>query len=185
MEVVCRLNTYYTGFVTVSMEDFTELDSDRSQLRLAIKNFNKQWKTIHDDWNDYGNISDVKDELIPLIINTHAAIEDITAHTIVVYVVKDEFATDSFNYFYGQMSQSHRETLLVESGILSKNTRGKLGEFRALRNKVAHGTSERLDWYRDDVPERMNGAFEALDRFTSAFTDQQLIEDIYTGQTKL
>ena len=26
------------------MEDFTELDSDRSRLRLAIKNFNKQWK---------------------------------------------------------------------------------------------------------------------------------------------
>ena len=167
------------------MEDYTELDSALTQLRLAIDHFDKQWGIILDDWNELGDISDVRDDLIPLIINIHAAIEDITAHAIVEYLVKDEFTSDSFDYFYEQMSQSHRERLLVECDILSKETRGKMSEFRALRNKVAHGTSERLDWYRDDVPERMNCAIEVLDRFTSAFTDQSLIEDLYTGQAKL
>ena len=127
----------------------------------------------------------MQDDLIPLIISTHAAIEDITAHLILAFVVKEEVAEGAFEYIYSGMSQSHREEFLVRCGILSNQTCGKISEFKGLRNDVAHGTFQQLDWYRDDIPERMNTAFEVLNRFENAFTDSQLIDSLIEGDETL
>ncbi|WP_436931506.1 hypothetical protein [Halosimplex halobium] len=160
------------------MADMEKLDNELMDLRSMIESLEDDWRAMESDWDDLGNINDVEDELIPLVISTYAAIEDITSHVLVAYVVKDGISNTAFDYIYSDMSQSHREQFLIRCNLLSRQTRGKIGNFRALRNKIAHGSTERLDWYRDDVPHRMNLAFEVLDLFTAAFTDSEFIDEL-------
>lgn len=167
------------------MDFQSESEDDLDRLRLKTGNLEDQWKEIEENWDPLGNIRSVEDDLIPLIISTYAAIEDLTAHLILAFVTRDEFSDGAFDYFYSGMSQSHREELLVKCGILSSQTRGKIGNFKSLRNEVAHGTFMQLDWHRDDVPEKMNLAFEVLNRFEKAFTDIEFIEEIYKGEDKI
>lgn len=167
------------------MDAYSESAEDLSRLRLKIGLLEEEWREIDENYDHRKNIQAVEDDLIPLIISTHAAIEDLTAHLILAFVVKEEFSEEAFDYFYSVMSQSHREELLVKCGVLSNQTRGKIGNFKSLRNDVAHGTFMQLDWYRDDVPEKMNLAFEVLDLFEDAFTDTELIDNIYYSDKKL
>ena len=167
------------------MDNYSESPRDLSRLRLKIKQLGEEWQEIYEEWDDLGNIQSVEDDLIPLIISTHAAIEDITTHLILTYVITDEFSEGAFDYIYSGMSQSHREELLVKCGILSNKTRGRLSNFKGLRNNVAHGTFQQLDWYRDDVPEKMNTAFDILNSFEDAFTDMEVIESLYKGEEAL
>ncbi|CQH64085.1 uncharacterized protein HHUB_4272 (plasmid) [Halobacterium hubeiense] len=164
------------------MADRYQDSDDSTRLRMRVSHLEEDWESILDEWDDWGNIGSVKDELFQLIIQTHAVIEDLSTHLILVFVIKEEFQNGAFDYLYSGMSQGHREQLLVNCGILSKQTQGRLANFRGLRNEVAHGTHFHLDWWRDDVPERMNIAFEILDRMTDAFTDRELIDDIYAGE---
>lgn len=167
------------------MDDYSESAEDLGRLRLKVSHLKEDWEEICDEWDDWGNIQSVEDDLIPLIISTHAAIEDLTAHLILAFVIQEEFSEGAFRYIYSEMSQSHREQLLVRCGVLSNQTRGKLSDFKGLRNDVAHGTFLQLDWYRDDIPERMDLAFEVLNRFEEGFTNSELIERIYDGEEML
>lgn len=160
------------------MDVYSESVEDLSRLRLKVSQLEDEWREMQDEWDDRGNIQSVEDDLIPLIISTHAAIEDVTAHLILAYVIEESVADGAFDYIYSGMSQSHREELLVKCGVLSNRTRGRISNFRGLRNKVAHGTFQQLDWYRDDVPERMDIAFDVLNSFEKAFTDPDVIESI-------
>jgi len=164
------------------MGEVDELEDRLINLRVAIDEFEDDWRRMHSEWDDLGNIEAVEDELIPLVISTYAAIEDITTHVLIAYVIKDSVSNSAFDYIYSDMSQSHREQFLIRCNILSRQTRGNIGEFRALRNKIAHGTSERLDWYRDDIPKRMNLAFEVLNQFTVAFTDPDRIDELVNNE---
>lgn len=167
------------------MDPLSESEKDLTRLRLKIGQLEEEWEEIYESWDDWGNIQAVEEDLIPLIISTHAAVEDLTTHLILAYVVQEEFADGAFEYVYSEMSQAHREQLLVQCGILSKQTRGKIGNFRGLRNEVAHGTFMQLRWHRDNIPEKMNLVFEVLNSFEEAFTDGDLIDDIYEGEEKL
>ncbi|NEU56279.1 hypothetical protein [Halorussus sp. MSC15.2] len=167
------------------MDHYSESPRKLSRLRLKIGDLEEKWQEMNEEWDDWGNIQSVEDDLFPLIISTHAAIEDITTHLILAYVVKDEVAEGAFEYIYSGMSQSHREELLVKCNILSNETRGKISRFKGLRNKVAHGTFQQLDWYRDEIPEKMDIAFEVLDSFEKAFTDRDLIDAIEEGEETL
>ncbi|MFC6904015.1 hypothetical protein [Halalkalicoccus tibetensis] len=161
------------------MDHYFESEDDLSRLRLKIGHLEKEWSEMCDSWDDRGNIRSIEDDLIPLIISTHAAIEDLTAHLIITFVIKRKFSEGAFEYVYSGMSQSHREQLLANCGILSNETRGKLSDFKGLRNDVAHGTFMKLDWYRDNIQEKMDAAFEVLNAFEEAFTNSDLIDDIY------
>ena len=167
------------------MVDRHEDPEDSTRLRMRVSHLEEEWEAILDEWDDLGNIQSVEDELFQLIIQTHAAIEDLSTHLILVFVVKEEFQNGAFNYLYSGMSQGHREQFLISCGIISKQTQGRLANFRGLRNEVAHGTYFQLDWWRDDVPERMNLAFEVLNRMTDAFTDREFIEDICAGEASI
>jgi len=167
------------------VDHYFESAEDLSRLRMKIGQLEEEWEKIYENWDHRENIQSVEDELIPLIISTHAAIEDLTAHLILAFVIKEEFSEGAFEYIYSEMSQSHREQLLVKCGVLSNQITGKLGNFKCLRNDVAHGTFLQLDWYRDDVPERINIAFEVLNSFEEAFTDSELIDRIYKGKEAL
>lgn len=167
------------------MDHYFESEDDLSRLRLKIGYLEKEWSEICGSWDNRGNVRSLEDDLIPLIISTHAAIEDLTAHLIIAFVIKEEFSEGAFEYVYSGMSQSHREQLLANCGILSNETRGKLSDFKGLRNDVAHGRFMKLDWYRDDIQEKMDAAFDVLNAFEEAFTNPGLIEDIYEGDKAL
>lgn len=167
------------------MDHSNEDEYDSSRLRLKVSNLQEEWEELLEEWDDCGNIRSIEDDLLRLIIQTHAAIEDLTAHLIRVFVIKEEFHERAFDYLYSDMSQSHREKFLVECGILSNQTQGKISHFRGLRNEVAHGAYMQLDWYRGDVPEKMNTAFEALNLMTEAFTDREFIKEIYQGESAI
>ncbi|AAV45600.1 unknown [Haloarcula marismortui ATCC 43049] len=167
------------------MDPYCESAENLDRLRLKIGHLEEEWQEIYENWDDRENIRSVEEDIIPLIISTHAAIEDLTAHLILAFVVKDSFSERAFEYFYSGMSQSHRERLLVNCEILSNQTQGRISNFKGLRNDVAHGTFMQIGWHRDDVPKKMNDAFEVLNKFERAFTDREFIEEIYQGNNKI
>ena len=122
------------------MVDRHEDPEDSTRLRMRVSHLEEEWEAILDEWDDLGNIQSVEDELFQLIIQTHAAIEDLSTHLLLVFVVKEEFENSAFNYGYSGMSQGHREQVLISWGIISKQTQGRLGNVRGARNGVAHGT---------------------------------------------
>ncbi|KAB1197732.1 MULTISPECIES: hypothetical protein [Haloferax] len=157
--------------------DSEETEQNKTLMRQA-NYLSHKCDTIIDDWHEFGTMGAIKDDLNLFIITTHAAIEDVTTHIIIRHVIDEQFTDAAFDYVYSSMSQSHREQLLAECGILSDTTRGRLGEFRGLRNSVAHVPFVQLNWKDQNIEEKLVNATKALERLTHAALDEGRITEI-------
>ncbi len=118
------------------------------------------------------------------LLTAYATIEGMTAEALMKFVIKDEVEEGAFEYLDGKMSQSHRETLLMDSGILSGQTKGKIDILRSKRNEVAHQPSPNFDWYGDSIYEVMEATIEIVDAFTEALLSQNT-ERYYKGEKQI
>jgi len=168
---------YALIYVDMVNSDDSYEQQDQQLVRQA-KYLEHKVETIIDDWREFGNIEAIKDDLNLVVITTHAAIEDATAHLITRHVIDDKFSDEAHDYVYSNMSQSHREQLLVSCGILSDSTRGKLGQFRGIRNAVAHEPFARLDWEEENVGKKLREATTALEHLTDATVDDGWMNEI-------
>lgn len=168
------------------MAESDDSEEQDKQLMRQARYLSHKSEVIIDDWREFGNMGAIKDDLNLFIITTHAAIEDATTHVITRYVIDDRLSEDAYNYVYSNMSQSHREQLLTECGILSESTRGKFGHFRGLRNAVAHEPFVQLNWREQNIEDKIQGATTALERLTwGALDEDRMNEVIQKGNDKI
>lgn len=135
-----------------------------------------QGKLIIDKWCEFGEMSAIHDDLFKFIIQTHAVIEELTAGIITKYVIEDEYSDAAYEYVYSGMSQHHREKLLSECGILEDSIKGYLGNFRGLRNRIAHKPEMNIDWAEDDIEDRIKLSIEIVEDLTACLNTGSKID---------
>ena len=142
------------------------IGNDKQTSKRSYKSFEDANIRIHgekviDKWNEFGEMSAIEDDVFLFVIEANGAIEQHSSRIICDYVISDEYSDDAFEYVYSQMSQTHRERLLSQCGILN-DLWGNLNKFRHLRNKIAHDRGEGIDWYGDNIEECINDAMDAV-----------------------
>jgi hypothetical protein len=146
-------------------------EQQNRRLMEQVEYLERKVGAIIDDWREFRDIKAISDDLNLVIITIHAAIEESTALLITRHVIDNRISEGAHDYVYSNMSQSHREQLLVDCGILSESTRGTFGQFRGVRNVVAHEPFTQLNWEERNIGKKLQEATTALSRLTDAATD--------------
>lgn len=127
----------------------TELNPEENGTNYI--NFEWKGEKIIDNWEEFGSMDAIKDDLFLFVIETHGNIEELTTKIICQQVIDDDYSDDAFNYVYSEMSEIHREKLLSNCGILEDTLPNALDDFRRLRNQIAHNRGRGLDWQDDEI----------------------------------
>lgn len=150
---------------------------DIDELGRLIVYLGRRQDEIIEKWGEFGDIGTVREELTVFVITAHATIEELSTQIITDHVLNFKFSDRAYDYVYSGMSQSHREKLLSECGILSDQFCGKLGEFKGFRNRISHDPYPKIDWQDDGVEEKLKLAMNCIEKQYMLLKEEEVIDN--------
>jgi len=103
------------------------------------------------------------DKLRAFIIYASGVIEVYCTKLIREEVIAADYQHQAYSYLLEDMSQTHRESLLSQCDLFDDSLCGSLGNFRGLRNKLAHQPHDPIDWDEENVPSKMTLGIDIID----------------------